>query len=110
MNLPNLLTLLRIFFVPLLVAALLAEGFYGAWVRLVPRELFALGRPVLAGPSRKSFVGKVLGDLGVDQRLEGTAGAVAWLAGQGVHAVRVHDVREMVRVVRVVDAIRRGTG
>jgi len=43
MNLPNLLTLLRIFFVPLLVAALLAEGFYGAWVRLVPRELFALG-------------------------------------------------------------------
>jgi CDP-diacylglycerol--glycerol-3-phosphate 3-phosphatidyltransferase len=43
MNLPNLLTLLRIFFVPLLVAALLAEGFYGTWVRLVPRELFALG-------------------------------------------------------------------
>src|SRR5678809_895476 len=43
MNLPNLLTLLRIFFVPLLVAALLAEGCYGAWVRLVPRELFALG-------------------------------------------------------------------
>ena len=72
--------------------------------------LLALGRPVLAGPSRKSFVGKVLGDLGVDQRLEGTAGAVAWLAGQGVHAVRVHDVKEMVRVVRVVDAIRRGTG
>src|SRR5579872_6843849 len=43
MNLPNLLTLLRIFFVPLLVAALLAEGFYGTWMPLVPRELFALG-------------------------------------------------------------------
>jgi len=74
------------------------------------RAFFELGRPVLVGPSRKSFVGKVLGDLGVDERLEGTAGAVAWLAGQGVHAVRVHDVKEMVRVVRVVDAIRRGTG
>ena len=45
MNLPNLLTLLRIFFVPLLVAALLAEGLSARWQRLVPvsRELFALG-------------------------------------------------------------------
>jgi len=45
MNLPNLLTLLRIFFVPLLVAALLAEGFGVTWMRLIPvsRELFALG-------------------------------------------------------------------
>jgi dihydropteroate synthase len=65
-----------------------------------------LGRPVLVGPSRKSFIGKVLGTE-VDQRMEGTAGAVAWMAGQGAHVVRVHDVREMVRVVRVVDAIRR---
>jgi dihydropteroate synthase len=65
-----------------------------------------LGRPVLVGPSRKSFIGKVLGTE-VDQRMEGTAGAVAWMAGQGAHIVRVHDVREMVRVVRVVDAIRR---
>jgi dihydropteroate synthase len=66
-----------------------------------------IGRPVLVGPSRKSFIGKVLGTE-VDQRMEGTAGAVAWMAGQGAHIVRVHDVREMVRVVRVVDAIRRG--
>lgn len=66
-----------------------------------------LGRPVLVGPSRKSFIGKVLGTE-VDQRVEGTAGAVAWMAGQGAHIVRVHDVKEMVRVVRVVDAIRRG--
>jgi dihydropteroate synthase len=65
-----------------------------------------LGRPVLVGPSRKSFIGKVLGTE-VDQRMEGTAGAVAWMAGQGAHVVRVHDVREMVSVVRVVDAIRR---
>jgi dihydropteroate synthase len=66
-----------------------------------------LGRPVLVGPSRKSFIGKVLGTE-VNQRLEGTAGAVAWMAGQGAHVVRIHDVKEMVRVLRVVDAIRRG--
>jgi dihydropteroate synthase len=65
-----------------------------------------LGRPVLVGPSRKSFIGKVLGTE-ADQRMEGTSGAVAWMAGQGAHIVRVHDVREMVRVVQVVDAIRR---
>jgi dihydropteroate synthase len=64
-----------------------------------------LGRPVLVGPSRKSFIGNVL-DTEAHDRLEGTAGAVAWLAAAGAHIVRVHDVREMVRVVRVVDAIR----
>jgi dihydropteroate synthase len=70
-------------------------------------EFLDLGRPVLAGPSRKSFIGHVLGTE-VDDRLEGTAGAVAWLVARGAHIVRVHDVKEMVRVVRVVDAIRRG--
>ena len=65
-----------------------------------------LGRPVVVGPSRKSFVGRVL-DADVPDRLEGTAGAVAWLAAHGAHVIRVHDVKEMVRVVRVVDAIRR---
>jgi dihydropteroate synthase len=64
-----------------------------------------LGLPVVVGPSRKSFIGRVL-DTDVDERLEGTAGAVAWLAANGAHIVRVHDVKEMVRVVRVVDAIR----
>jgi dihydropteroate synthase len=63
-----------------------------------------LGRPVLVGPSRKRFIGTLL-DVEVDERMEGTAGAVAWLGSQGVHVVRVHDVKEMVRVVRVVDAI-----
>jgi dihydropteroate synthase len=66
-----------------------------------------LDRPIVIGPSRKSFIGVALGGLDVSERLEGTAGAVAWLAGRGAHVVRVHDVREMVRVVRVVDAIRR---
>jgi dihydropteroate synthase len=66
-----------------------------------------LGLPLVVGPSRKSFIGKALGDLPVDQRLEGTAGAVAYLASRGAHVIRVHDVPEMVRVVRVVDAIAR---
>jgi dihydropteroate synthase len=66
----------------------------------------ALGRPILIGPSRKRFIGTLLGTE-VDDRLEGTAAAVAWLAGSGAHIVRVHDVKEMVRVVRVVDAIVR---
>jgi dihydropteroate synthase len=69
--------------------------------------LFTLGRPVLVGPSRKRFIGTLLGDLPPEQRVEGTAGVVAWLAARGTHIVRVHDVTEMVRVVRVVDAIAR---
>jgi len=72
-------------------------------------EFAEMGRPVMVGPSRKSFLGKILGT-DVDDRLEGTAGAVAWAAGHGAHIVRVHDVREMVRVVRVVDAIGRSEG
>jgi dihydropteroate synthase len=64
-----------------------------------------IGRPVLVGPSRKSFVGRITGT-DVDDRLDGTAGAVAWLVVNGAHVVRVHDVRQMVRVVRIVDAIR----
>ena len=68
-----------------------------------------LGRPVVVGPSRKSFIGKLLGDVPVDERLEGTAGAVAWLVALGVHVLRVHDVGEMVRVIRVVEGIRSAT-
>jgi len=68
-------------------------------------DLLDLRRPIVAGPSRKSFIGKVLG-AEVDERLEGTAGAVAWLVAHGAHVVRVHDVKEMTRVVRVVEAIR----
>jgi dihydropteroate synthase len=70
-------------------------------------ELEALDRPVLVGPSRKSFIGKVL-DLPVERRLMGTAAAVAACVLLGAHVVRVHDVREMVEVVRVADAIRSG--
>jgi dihydropteroate synthase len=68
-------------------------------------ELQALDRPILVGPSRKSFIGHVL-DLPVEGRLLGTAAAVASCVMLGAHVVRVHDVREMVEVVRVCDAIR----
>ena len=63
-----------------------------------------LGRPMLSGPSRKSFIGAVL-DLPVEERLEGTAAAVAVSIFRGASIVRVHDVREMARVARMIDAI-----
>ncbi len=66
-----------------------------------------LGRPLLVGPSRKRFIGTIL-DVPEDERVEGTVGAVAWLVSRGAHVVRVHDVREVVRAVRVIDAIVRG--
>ncbi len=71
------------------------------------RELKSVGRPVLLGPSRKSFIGLALGGLPPQERLEGTAAAVAVGIVRGADAVRVHDVREMVRVVRVADALVR---
>ena len=70
-------------------------------------ELKALGRPILLGTSRKSFIGHVL-DLPVDQRLEGTAATVAIGIANGADMVRVHDVAQMVRVARMSDAIVRG--
>jgi dihydropteroate synthase len=70
-------------------------------------ELRALGRPILLGTSRKSTIGLVLGGLPADERLEGTAATVALGIAQGVDIVRVHDVHEMMRVVKVADAIVR---
>ncbi len=71
-------------------------------------ELRVLGRPILVGSSRKSTIGKVLGDLPVEERREGTAATVAIAIANGADIVRVHDVREMVRVARMADAIVRG--
>lgn len=68
------------------------------------RELAALGRPLVVGTSRKSFIGKVL-DLPVEDRLEGTAATVAVAIAHGANIVRVHDVKAMRRVVRMCDAI-----
>ncbi len=70
-------------------------------------ELRALGRPILVGTSRKSTIGTVLG-LPVEERLEGTAATVALSIANGADIVRVHDVREMVRVARMADAVVRG--
>lgn len=72
-------------------------------------ELRALGRPILLGTSRKSHIGRVLGGLPASERLEGTAASVALGIAQGADIVRVHDVHEMMRVVRMSDAIVRGT-
>jgi len=63
-------------------------------------DLKRLGYPVLAGPSRKSFIGRAL-DLPVDSRLEGTAACVAIAAMCGVDIIRVHDVQFMARVARM---------
>lgn len=68
-------------------------------------ELHALGRPLLVGPSRKSFIGRLL-DAAPGERLMGTAAAVAAAVFAGAHLVRVHDVHEMVQVARVCDALR----
>ena len=70
-------------------------------------ELKSLRRPILLGTSRKSFIGLVL-DLPVDQRMEGTAASIAIGIANGADMVRVHDVGQMVRVVRMSDAIIRG--
>ncbi|MBW7919931.1 MAG: dihydropteroate synthase [Anaerolineales bacterium] len=69
-------------------------------------EIRALGFPVLLGPSRKSFIGYTL-DLPPDQRVEGTAAAVAVGITRGADIVRVHDVLPISRVVKMTDAIVR---
>ena len=70
-------------------------------------EFEPLGFPLMVGTSRKSTIGRVL-DLPVNQRLEGTAATVALAIAGGADIVRVHDVKEMVRVCRMSDAVVRG--
>ncbi len=69
-------------------------------------EIRALGFPTLLGPSRKSFIGYTL-DLPPNQRLEGTAAAVAIGIARGADIVRVHDVEYMARVAKMTDALVR---
>ena len=66
--------------------------------------LRSLGRPILVGPSRKSFIGEVLG-LPAEERLEGTAAAVASAVLSGAHIVRVHDVPLGVQVATIAKAM-----
>jgi dihydropteroate synthase len=70
-------------------------------------ELKSFGYPVLIGTSRKATIGKLLNDAPVNDRLEGTAATVALSIANGVDFVRVHDVKEMKKVVIVSDAIIR---
>lgn len=70
------------------------------------KEFQRFGYPVLVGPSRKSFIGKIL-DLPIEERREGTAAAVAVAIMNRANIVRVHDVKEMKRVATMVDAIVR---
>lgn len=68
-------------------------------------KLSVLNRPILIGTSRKSFIGKLLGEFPVDNRLEGTAATVAASIINGASIVRVHDVLEMSLVVKMIDKI-----
>ncbi len=67
--------------------------------------LHRVGRPLLIGASRKTFIGKAL-DLPVTDRLEGSLAVAALAAWNGAHVIRAHDVAATVRVVRMVDAVR----
>lgn len=69
-------------------------------------QITYMGYPVLLGTSRKSFVGHALG-LPVDERVEGTAATLSFGITKGCHIVRVHDVKEMVRVCRMTDTLVR---
>jgi dihydropteroate synthase len=67
-------------------------------------KLRSLGRPILLGASRKSFIGRIL-ELPPADRIEGTIAASVLGASMGADIVRVHDVKATVRALRVTDAI-----
>ena len=69
-------------------------------------EFRSLGRPLVVGTSRKSFIGHCLGGRSVDERVPGTAATVAASILRGADVVRVHDVREMSDVARMADLLR----
>jgi dihydropteroate synthase len=73
----------------------------------LPELAAALDRPLLVGPSRKSFLREAVGDRPAIERDWGTAAAVAAAVLNGAHIVRVHTVGEMAQVVRVAEEIRR---
>jgi dihydropteroate synthase len=72
-------------------------------------EFTALGKPIAIGVSRKAFIGKILNGAPTSKRLEGTAAAVAISIINGANIVRVHDVKEIAKVVKVADAIKKGS-
>ncbi|MGE5611366.1 MAG: dihydropteroate synthase [Bacillota bacterium] len=72
------------------------------------RQFGQLGRPLVMGVSRKAFIGRITGEAEPAQRVMGTAAAVAWSVANGAAMVRVHDVKPMVQVVRIIRAIQTG--
>ncbi len=66
-----------------------------------------LKKTILVGPSRKSFIGKIL-DLPEEKRLEGSLAALAVAVMNGANIVRVHDVKESKKVAKIVDSIKKG--
>jgi dihydropteroate synthase len=79
---------------------------YGVLARL-PELSAALGRPLLAGPSRKSFLREAAGGRPAAERDWATAAAITAAVLGGAHIVRVHAVPEMIQVVRAAEEIRR---
>ncbi|MEN3008761.1 dihydropteroate synthase [Pseudothermotoga sp.] len=70
-------------------------------------EFKSLKKPVLIGASRKSFIGKILGDASPEERLYGTLAVTAYCVLNNVDVVRVHDVRENLHVIKLIEAIRK---
>ncbi len=68
------------------------------------RDFLILGKPVMIGTSRKSFIGKIIGSDNLDDRLEGTSATMAIGIMNGASIIRVHDVHYMKRVAKLVDA------
>lgn len=71
------------------------------------RELTSLGKPILIGLSRKSFIGKIL-NLPLEDRLEGSLAALVVAIINGANILRVHDVKQSRRAARIADAILKG--
>jgi len=70
------------------------------------KDFSELAAPILIGPSRKSFIKSVLSIEHPQDRLWGTAAAVAWCAANGAQMVRVHDVPQMAQVIKLTAAIK----
>ena len=78
-----------------------------ALLRGIP-TLVSLGRPILVGPSRKTFIGKIL-EVGPEGRLEGSLAAAVAAVLAGANMIRTHDVKEARLAIRIADALRFGS-
>ena len=74
------------------------------WTMQGLRRISDMGYPVLLGTSRKSLIGNVMG-LPVEERLEGTGATVCYGIEHGCHLMRVHDVKEIARMAKMMDVL-----